>query len=174
MSQAFARTYARAAFEFSEAHHTVSVWHDVLQKAGAFVSDKRVRDYLGNPKVSQEKAVEFFEEVLTLNNEQKNFFYLLAKSKHLVFLPNIVRIFAELLLATSNTLDINVSSAVSLSDNDKSNIEKQLKEKLKKNVQLSFNVDESLIGGVILRNDEWVLDGSVKGKLDQLKRSLMN
>jgi F-type H+-transporting ATPase subunit delta len=99
---------------------------------------------------------------------------LLPKSKHLVFLPSIARIFAELLLAASDTLDIKVSSAVSLSDNDKSNMEKKLKEKLKKNVQLSFDVDESLIGGVILRNDEWVLDGSVKGKLDQLKRSLMN
>jgi F-type H+-transporting ATPase subunit delta len=174
MSQAFARKYARVAFEFSEVHHAVSAWHDVLQKAGAFVSDKRVRNYLGNPKVTQEKAVEFFEEVLTLNNEQKNFFHLLAKSKHLVFLPSIARIFAELLLAASDTLDIKVSSAVSLSDNDKSNMEKKLKEKLKKNVQLSFDVDESLIGGVILRNDEWVLDGSVKGKLDQLKRSLMN
>jgi len=174
MSQAFARTYARAAFEFSETHHAVSAWHDILQKASAFVSDKRVRSYLGNPKVTQEKAVDFFEGVLTLNHEQKNFFRLLAKSKHLIFLPSIARIFAELLLAASDTLDISVCSAISLSDNDKSNMAKQLEKKLKKNVQLSFSVDESLIGGVILRNDEWVLDGSVKGKLDQLKRSLMN
>ena len=174
MSQAFARTYARAAFEVSNAHHATAAWCDVLKKAGAFVSDKRVSDYLGNPKVTKQKAVEFFEEVLTLNNEQKNFFHVLADAKHLIFLPNIARIFAELVLEASDTVDISVCSAMSLSADDKVKMEKQLKAQLKQNVQLSFSVDESLIGGVILRSDKWVLDGSVKRKLDQLKRSLMS
>jgi len=74
--------------------------------------------------------------------------------------------------STSSNLTVKVSSAVPLTEEEQAVLREKLEARFSQNLDLRFEVERSLLGGVVVRVGDKVMDGSVKGKLDALKQTL--
>lgn len=170
-----ARPYAKAAFSHAKQQDQVAAWLNYLQTAGELMNHDVVRKTLINPKIKADNVVEFFKQALdlTLTEQQVYFIRLLAEERLCYLLPDIATIFTHLYQQDSDLLAVDVISATALSQQQQNKIQLMLQQRFDKQVQLNSSVDQQLIGGTIIRSDEWVIDGSVKGKLQQLKTQLV-
>lgn len=170
-----ARPYARAAFEAAQADNQVSAWLDVLTDLAQLVEQPQLQHYVNNPKVSAEDVLALFVDILgdRLNQQQQMFIQILCESRQVLLLPDIANLYTKAALSADSTITVNVCSALELSDAQKTKLNQALQKRLNQNVELHYQLDPEIIGGMIIRTDEWVMDGSVKGKLSQLKRTLV-
>jgi len=74
--------------------------------------------------------------------------------------------------STSSNLTVKVSSAVPLTEEEQAVLREKLEARFSQNLDLRFEVERSLLGGVVVRVGDKVMDGSVKGKLEALKQTL--
>ena len=165
-----ARPYVAAAFEYALAHRDLNAWEDMLQFAGAISADSRVQDLLMSPNTTQQNATDFFCSALStrLNDERKNFIKVLAANKRLTALPEIAARFTEYKADYEKTLNVDVTSAIPLTGEYQQKLIQALSIRFQRQVTLDCVVDESLIGGAVIRAGDTVIDGSIRGKLARL------
>ncbi len=170
-----ARPYARAAFEVAEEKSEVKAWLETLTDLALLIENSHLRDYVLNPKVSAEDSLALFKDILKsiLSAGQINFLRVLCEARKLILLPEIAELFTKAALSADKTVTVEVSSAKALTTAQQDALQKALENKLQQKVELNYNLAPELIGGAVIRTDEWVMDGSVQGKLAQLKRTLV-
>ena len=103
----------------------------------------------------------------------ENFIHVLAEKKRLALFPAISELFEENLAKEAGYLSLVVTSAFSMDDNQKSQTKEKLSKQLKSDLEIDYKVDASLIGGLLVRSGNWVMDGTIKGKLQRLKSALI-
>ncbi len=170
-----ARPYARAAF--SQALNEASgleTWSRMLKMLAATVRQPAVAAVLDKPSMTTEQETQFLLELLgeELNQYGQNFVAVLSEYGRTSLLSEISEMFELLKAHHEQTLDVEVVSAFEVSDNDQALLISALKEKLQREINLSTEVDTSLIGGVLVRAEDTVIDNSVRGKLDKLSHAL--
>jgi F-type H+-transporting ATPase subunit delta len=69
-------------------------------------------------------------------------------------------------------MDVEITSAFEMSEEDGNKLSAALKSRLKREVNLTTSVDSTLIGGIVVRTQDTVIDNSVRGKLDRLAQVL--
>jgi len=102
----------------------------------------------------------------------QNFVRVLAENHRLLLLPEIATHYEELRAAVENTLDVEVISAVTLSDAQADKLKQALSTRLKRTVRMQNSVDSTLLGGAVVRAGDLVIDGSLKGRLERLATDL--
>jgi len=169
-----ARPYAKAAFKFADESKTTAEWSAMLAFSAAVMSDRFMAAALDNPQLTADKKAEVFIGVCgdKLNAAGKKFIHQLAENKRLKTLPQISALFENLLAEQQRKQDVRVVSAFELSSAEKESLKRALGKKLGKEVSLQSEVDKTLIGGVVIRAGDLVIDGSVRGKLQQLSHVL--
>ena len=175
-SATVARPYARAAFEFAQGAKALARWGDLLETAAMVVRDARVTALLGNPKVTTLALADFVLDIAGEKADEhgRNFVRLLAQNQRLALLPEIAAQYALLRAAAENTVDVEVVSAIALSEAETEKFARALTRRLNRIVRLHPSVDPSLLGGDVVRAGDFVLDGSLKGKLERLGQSMTN
>lgn len=175
-SATVARPYARAAFEFAQGAKALARWGDLLETAAMVVRDARVTALLGNPKVTTLALADFVLDIAGEKADEhgRNFVRLLAQNQRLALLPEIAAQYALLRAAAENTVDVEVVSAIALSEAETEKFARALTRRLNRVVRLHPSVDPGLIGGAVVRAGDFVLDGSLKGKLERLGQSMTN
>ena len=175
-SATVARPYARAAFEFAQGAKALARWGDLLETAAMVVRDARVTALLGNPKVTTLALADFVLDIAGEKADEhgRNFVRLLAQNQRLALLPEIAAQYALLRAAAENTVDVEVVSAIALSEAETEKFTHALTRRLNRIVRLHPSVDPSLLGGAVVRAGDFVLDGSLKGKLERLGQSMTN
>jgi F-type H+-transporting ATPase subunit delta len=165
-----ARPYAKAAFASARQHNAFDRWSSVLATASSVVQDERVAKLLSSPRVKPEQLSGLIGEIVggELDEQTRNFLATLASNRRLAFLPEIGSIYEALRAEEENTADVQVVSAVALSEAQQQRLATALKKRLKRDVRLHCEVDASLIGGAIVRAGDFVIDGSLKARLDRL------
>ena len=164
-----ARPYAKAAFESAREHNAFDRWSTVLATASSVVQDERVARLLSSPRVTPEQLSGLIAEIVGESDEQtRNFIGTLASNRRLALLPEIASMYEALRAEAENTADVQVVSAVALDEGQKQRLTAALKKRLKREVRLHVEVDASLIGGAIVRAGDFVIDGSLKARLDRL------
>ena len=165
-----ARPYAKAAFESARQHNAFERWSKVLATASSVVQDERVAQLLSSPRLTPEQLSGLIEDIVggDLDEQIRNFLATLASNRRLAFLPEIGSIYEGLRAEEENTADVQVVSAVALSEAQQQRLATALKKRLKREVRLHCEVDASLIGGAIVRAGDFVIDGSLKARLDRL------
>lgn len=169
-----ARPYARAAFDHAHAAQQLAPWGDLLDKASAIVADERVRPLIGNPHVKRSELVTFVLEVagFASDTQARNFVQLLADNDRLSLLPQIAAQYAALRADVENTVDVTVTSAMPLSAEQSATLARALTTRLKRTVRLSESVDAALIGGAIVKAGDFVVDGSLRGRIERLSTTM--
>jgi F-type H+-transporting ATPase subunit delta len=165
-----ARPYAKAAFESARQHRALERWSTVLATASSVVQDESVARLLSSPKVKPEQLSGLIGDIVggDLDEQTRNFLATLASNRRLGFLPEIASMYEALRAEAENTADVQVVSAVALDEAQKQRLTAALKKRLQREVRLHLEVDASLIGGAIVRAGDFVIDGSLKARLDRL------
>ena len=171
-----ARPYAKAAFESARSHNAFDRWSTVLATASSVVQDERVARLLSSPQVTPEQLSSLIGEIAGngLDEQGRNFLATLAGNRRLALLPEIASMFETLRAEAENTADVHVVSAVQLNEAQQQRLAAALKKRLKREVRLHVEVDESLIGGAIVRAGDFVIDGSLKARLGRLAIDMTN
>ena len=170
-----ARPYAQAAFDIAQAKNEFAFWSDMLELAATVSSDNNMAEAIASPHIKDEDLVGLFLDVcgVKLNEDGKNFIRVLAENKRLNILSDIANVYEQYRADAEGTVDAEIVSAFELSDAQQQNLVASLKKRLGREISLTTRVDDSLIGGAIIRAGDMVIDGTVTRHLDDLTHSLM-
>lgn len=170
-----ARPYARAAFEFAAEHKALDKWSQMLTFAACVAQNDSVNELLHGDKTPEALAQIFIQICDSdLDEHGQNFIKVLAENGRLTTLPDVVEQFAELVTAHQNEADVEVTSAVELSESQRAEISAAMEKRLNRQVRLTCEVDASLVAGVIIRAGDLVIDDSVRGKLNRMADTLQS
>ena len=171
-----ARPYARAIFEIALETGEFQQWSDLLAAMVAVTEDKQIAAVIESPKLSREEIgqiiVEACETVVKLTDKTKNLINILTYYNRLGVIADIKAFYEELRAEQEKTLGVTVTSAFKISQAQQQTLVTALKQKLEREITLECEVDETLLGGAILRAGDLVIDGSVTGKLKKLASQL--
>lgn len=169
-----ARPYAKAAFEHAEQHGTLSQWADMLSVLAAIALDDQVQAVMDNPKITGEQVVSLFVDVAAkqLAENGENFLRVLADAGRLSVLPDIAVLYHRLLAEHEQRVEVQVTAASALSAQQEKALAAALEKRLAKKITLSCEVDTTLLGGMIIRSGDLVIDSTVRGKLTRLSAAL--
>jgi F-type H+-transporting ATPase subunit delta len=169
-----ARPYAKAAFEIAQPQKQLTEWSGMLSILAVVATDERVKTLLSQPSVKVEAKADAFIAVCGeyLSEAGKNFVRLLAENKRLSLLPEISVLFEELKAQQESTVQVLVESAYELSDAQKDSLIKSLQTKLGRSVNMQITIDKTLLGGVVIRAEDLVIDASVRGRIAKLAEAL--
>ena len=169
-----ARPYAKAAFEYAQAHQQLANWSAMLGLAAAVSQDDTMQRVLKAPRLtSTEKATTFVEVCGDKFDAQvRNFLCIVSENNRMELLPEIADMFELYKAEQEKSVDVDVTSAFALNDEQQDKLAKVLSARLGREVRLHAAEDASLIGGVVIRAGDLVIDGSVRGKLAKLAEAL--
>ncbi|MGP9832150.1 F0F1 ATP synthase subunit delta [Marinobacter sp. NSM] len=169
-----ARPYAKAVFDAAKEQNAVDQWDQALAFAGLVAADQEVANILANPGLSEQRKAELFADCFEepLPEALRNFLLILAENKRLALLPEVATLFSLYRADLERTVKLAVNTAFELSDDEQQKLIKALSEKLERKVELETAVDQSLIGGVVVRTGDLVIDASVRGKLARMAKAL--
>lgn len=179
-----ARPYARAIFEVAQANNALSELSESLQAASELMSDGQVASFLSTPTLTDAKRFEFLTGLFTKvlgpdsvfagsDKHGSNFLKLLLEYGRIDVLPEIAEHFEKLKADAENMVDVTVTSATEMSAAEEQEFSEALKKRLGRKIHLETKVDESLIGGAVVRAGDVVIDGSLRARLDSLTNSLI-
>jgi len=109
-----------------------------------------------------------------LSKEGENFVHLLAENSRLRNLPAIATLYEKYRAATEQTIDVKVTTAIELSEDYKKRLAKFLDEKLNGKTELDCEVKPELLGGILIRAGDRVIDSSLIGQLSKLREALVD
>lgn len=173
-TQTLARPYAKAAFEFASAAGRTDAWSGMLSLAAVAVEVPKVAELLHNPRLTSESKVQTVVQLFgsDIDDAFRNFVTTLGAYNRLSVLPVIRALFEDLKAEAEKTLDVEVQTAYELSTKQLQTLAAALSKRLDRTVNPQQVVNPALIGGLVIRAGDVVVDGSVRGKLSQLAESL--
>lgn len=168
-----ARPYARAVFEQARADGELQKWADMLHVLGQVVSDPDMQKLIKNPRVGRQQLVDIVLDICgsRLDQKGKNLVYVLVDADRMTVVPEISRLFDVEKAEAEGIAEVEVISAYPLEDQQQERIKQVMARRLGKKVQVISHVDQSLIGGAIIRAGDSVIDASLRGRLRQLGHS---
>ena len=169
-----ARPYAKAAFAAARNGNKLQAWSDGLGLLAALVQHEKIAAYLGTPSTGKEQQAQTLIELSgdSLDQELQNFVRVLAANHRLALLPDIRILFEQLKAEQERSVDVEVTTAFELDAEAEAMLGAVLKQRLQREVKLSSKVDRDLIGGMVVRAGDLVIDASVRGKLKKLTETM--
>jgi F-type H+-transporting ATPase subunit delta len=176
MSEALtlARPYARAAFSIAREQGRLSPWSQSLGFSAIAAAVPAVKNALGDPRIGAAVINELLSPPGEADARFQQFLTVLADNHRLPLLPEIAALFDQLKADAERVVKANVTSAKTLDAAELTQLRNALKKRFDREVEITANVDESLIGGVVINTGDIVIDGSIKTKLARLQASLTN
>ena len=169
-----ARPYAKAAFGFAREHSVLAQWSEQLATAAAVAADQGMDSILDNPSLTNEQQAQTLVDVCgdAMGGEVQNFVSILSSNKRLTLLPEIYSQYELYKANLEKSVDVEVVSAFDLDDATAAKLANVLGKKLEREVKVSTSTDKDLLGGVLIRAGDLVIDGSVRGRLNKLAEAL--
>ena len=176
-AETIARRYAAALADVVLKNGDTNTIQTELETWAAMITNNGdLANAFQNPAIAhanKEKVLESLIAKVKPNRTTANFLRILLKNNRLTELGAINERFVSVLAERSGEVSARVTSARSLGDFEKTELQANLAKLTGKRVKLNFEIDESIIGGVIIRIGSTVYDGSVKTQLENLKQQLI-
>ncbi|MCZ6804706.1 MAG: F0F1 ATP synthase subunit delta [Proteobacteria bacterium] len=165
-----ARPYAEAAFAQALEEGKLADWSSMLNLLSMVVSDDNMRGVINNPKLSSEQLHQFIVELCgeSLSKTGKNFVRVLIDAERIGLAADVFSIYEQKRIAAEGISEVNVISAYPLDDAQISVISESISKRIGKKVDINTEEDKDLIGGVIIRAGDAVIDASLRGRLKEL------
>ena len=169
-----ARPYARAVFELARDSKSFDTWSDRLQMLAAVVSDPEMMKTLEAPKLTHQQRASMIENVCSdyLDDKGNNFVRLISENGRIDLLTDIQQLFEEYRADAEGSIEATVVSATDLTEEQTQKIAEALNKRLQRNVRIVSSTDPDLIAGAIIRAGDLVIDGTVKGRLQNLTQQI--
>ena len=169
-----ARPYAEAVFALAREQNALKAWSGMLALTAAVARDARIEQLAGDPRVERARFLGLFLDICREHLDPKgaNFVRLLVENRRLNLLPEIAALYEGLRAEAEARVEATVTSAFSLDAAQLKILEQGLKRRFGREVRLTAAVDRSLVGGVVIRAGDLVIDGSVRDRLAALASEL--
>lgn len=170
-----ARPYAKAAFDFAVEENALDTWNAMLAFAAEVAKNADMKTFLTS-SVTSDKAAEVFNSVCgdQLDAKGQNLIKVMAENARLNSLPQVFEMFNALRAEYEKEISVDVTSATELSEQQQQNLSVSLEKRFKRKVKLNCSVDNSIVGGVVIKAGDEVIDGSVRSKLARLADTLQS
>lgn len=176
MSEAIttARPYAQAAFDEAQKLADLKGWAEMLVSLAEAVSYPEVRAIVTSPRVARTQVESLMEGLLgsQASLQQHNFVRVLVDNQRLLLLPEITALYEALRAEAEKTVNVVVDSAFELSAAQQEKIVSSLKARMGREIKLVCKVNKELLGGVIIRAGDKVIDGSARTRLGEMANAL--
>ena len=170
-----ARPYANAAYELAKQSDRVDAWTAALTLLVEAGKTPEIRELIGSQVVAHVQKSHTLNDLLIESNapeEVKRFVSVLAENHRLDLLADIATLFEARRAEDSKILDVTITSAVPLSNEQEALFETALRKRFDRDVSVTTELDPSLMGGAFIRAGDAVVDGSVRGKLAKMQEAL--
>jgi F-type H+-transporting ATPase subunit delta len=169
------RIYARALFDAAKDRDALARVREDLNDFVANVEDvPELRTLLRDPVSDPKEKAEALDSILGgIDELVRNFLLLLAEKNRTGQLEEIVREFERLVAAEERRLEVELTTAYELSDEEARSIVSQIEQASGRDVDATRHVDPDLIGGLILQAGSMRVDASVRGRLNRLRHDLV-
>jgi F-type H+-transporting ATPase subunit delta len=173
-----AKRYAQALLELCDEDQShARIQRDLTKFVGLYNESRDLREVFANPSIDLESKRRVLDELLKrqlANRITRNFLMLLLDRGRMAVLPGIVEELVRRIDQRAGRLRAEVTSAAPLSSIDTSRIQRALEQMTGKKVTVETKVDPTIIGGVVTRIGNIVLDGSVKNQIDKMREHLLH
>ena len=169
-----ATVYSRALFEVGQEHEILDELHDQLDAFGDALSESReLQVFFFSPYFSSQEKMEGISKVLNGADEHfVRFLQMLAERHRMPALFRIRRAFDEMWAEERKLLEVSVTSAVELDEEIVRGLGKRIEEQTGRSVELTSEVDPDVLGGLVLRVGNMIMDASVRNRLERLRRQV--
>lgn len=177
MAKLISKTYGEALVELAVEESKVDVFVEEINAILQILEEnKEFGDLMNHPKIVKEEKINVIESVFKgrISDELLGFFVLIIEKDRYSQLNDILLYFLNEIKAMKGIGVVNVLTAVQLKQEQKDKIERRLLETTKyKEVEMHYETDASLIGGMQIRIGDRVVDSSVQTKLNELTKQLL-
>lgn len=169
-----ARPYAQAAFEYAREQGQLQAWSEMLSFLSLLVADPTMHKLIQDPRIPRARLFELIFDIggEYLLEQGRNFLKLLVEAGRIQLIPEIARLYEELRAEAERVVDVDVITAYALDKAQEQVIAEAVKKRTGKNVKVTTRIDQGLIGGVVVRIGDRVIDVSLRGRLQQLASQL--
>jgi F-type H+-transporting ATPase subunit delta len=171
-----AEVYSRALFEAAKENDVLDDVHDQLNEFVDALEDEDngdLRLFFYSPYFSSEEKKDGVGKVISGGDERfSNFLELLAERHRMPVLPRIRREFNSMWREEKQLLPVNVTSAVELDEQLLKGIGDRIQEQTGREVELTSQVDPEVLGGLVVRVGNMVMDASVRSRLEQIRKQV--
>ena len=170
-----AKRYARAIFDIASEDQSYDDWLNKLKLISDTRAEVNFANVLNSTKLSFSKKMNLIDDVFSnkLNKLQLNFLKLLTKNQSFFIIQDIYKQFLGLVEKRNNLIRVTVTSPYQISDDLKNQILNLVNDISGADSIIEEKIDSELIGGVVIRLGDTVIDGSMKNKVKQLRRELV-
>mgnify|MGYP000365610641 CR=1 FL=1 len=176
ISSGIAARYATAIFELAKEAKSLPALESNLDDLSAALADSAdLRALVSSPVLSRDEqgaGIVAVADKMGLVPELKKGLGLMAAKRRLFVLPQLVTLLAEMIAADKGEVSAEVTSAKALSKAQSEKLAKTLKARIGRDVKLKATVDESLIGGLVVKVGSKMIDTSIRSRLDSLQNAM--
>jgi len=169
-----AKRYAQATFEIARESGTEQQWLEDLTTLANAASDPSVGDYFTSPNVAEQAKLGALGQILPGANQQlvRNLASMLVQRRRFDILPELLEVYRDLLLKAQGIAIAEVTTAVELTAAEQQAIQAKLSKAVGQQIEMRMRVDPSMVGGLVARIGDLLIDGSVESQLRNLRASL--
>lgn len=171
------RRYAEALYEVAEEKGKVDEYlEDLRIIVDMFKNDQNFIKVIKHPRISTSRKRELFTTIFKdkIDDELLSFLLILINKGRILYLEEKLKEMEKIHLERHNTLIAEVKTAVPLTEEEKNKLVEKLEKKYDKKILLDDSIEKKLIGGVYVRVGDDVIDGTIKHKLEDLKKRILD
>lgn len=169
---AAAKRYAQAAFEIAQAEGTIAGWRGELGDIASVLAESELAPMLADSRLPLERRLGAVERSLDVSPKALNLARLLVQKGRSLDARAVAIAFNRMADEAEGIAHAQVTTAVPLSDEQLQVISNQLSSQLGKDVRATSEVDPAILGGIVVKVGDRLIDGSVRARLKQLRREL--
>lgn len=173
---AVARRYASAVFDLARKYNTVDATLKDIREIAQVFANRKVSYLLREPKIPAKRKEQALRAALQrrVQNTSLNLALLLVQRELVEYMPAIAQEFEQLVLDYRNQAVAYVTTATQVDAKQQATIQRALEQRTGKSIIMRSHVDPSILGGVIARVGDRIIDGSVRYRLNVLEQQLLN
>ena len=173
--KAYPRRYSQAVFQIALKQQALEPWRTDLKRLAQTLTDEQLMHYWDNPRVRLDVKVSVLKDLLAgVNPFVLNLAGLLMARGRLGTIQDLVNEFERLVDTHYGIEHAEISTAIPLDEASQQRLSQELSQALGKKVTVEARVDVALVGGLVARIGDRVIDGSVKNRLENLRRTLLS
>ena len=168
--------YAESLFDLAKEENKVTQYLDDIKLVGEVLdSDPQIVQFFNHVLIENDKKIQLLDQSFKGNVDQYvlNFLKLLVQSRRIRYIDDIVKSYIKLSIQYLGIEEGMIYTPYELTDQQIQDIEKAISQKENKKVTLKVSIDPSLLGGIKVQISNRIYDGTIKNKVEMLKKELL-
>ncbi len=170
-----AKEYADALFELAaENHRETECLNDLKLVLSEFEKFPKYPELLASPNIPQAQKCDMIADSFgtAVSSDCLNFLKVLCKNGRISLFPECEKEYEAAYRKLKNTVKVRAVCAAEPSATEKAELERKLKNRYGKEIEIMYETDKSLLGGMIIYADDEIIDGSLAGKINRAREEL--